>query len=157
MGDRLRKKTGLMEAASATVTRAAARHKVARVPLERTAARPLADNVFKSRPAEHLPCLQDTIAAVEAGPAGLRARSRDWAAKRIAATLASPAQRLGNRCWPSTARPRGLGDLAATARSTLAANGTTLAVLSLDTLARPGGLLDALASSGHRIDGPAWR
>jgi hypothetical protein len=157
MGDRLRKKTVLMESASSTVTKAAARHKVARLPIERTAARPLADSVFNSKPADHLPCLSATIAAVEAGPEGLRARSRDWAAKRIAATLASPTQRLGSDCWPSTVRPSALGDLEASARRSLASLGTTLAVLNLDTLARSGGLLDRLASSGLKVEGPSWR
>jgi hypothetical protein len=35
--------------------------------------------------------------------------------------------------------------------------GTTLAVLNLDTLARSGGLLDRLASSGLKVEGPSWR
>jgi hypothetical protein len=157
MGDRLRKKTGLMEQATTTVAKAAGKHKVARVPLERTAARPLVDSVFQSKPADHLPCLSATLDAVEAGPEGLRARSRDWAAKRISATLASPSQRLGSSCWPSTSNPKDPAQLQATARRTLAAGGTTLAVLNLDTLARPGGLLDALTAAGYQVDGPAWR
>jgi hypothetical protein len=35
--------------------------------------------------------------------------------------------------------------------------GTTLAVVSLDTLARPNGLLAALRAGGYQVDGPAWR
>jgi hypothetical protein len=157
MGDRLRKKTGLMEAATTTVARAGSKHKVARVPLERTAARLLVDDVFNSKPADHLPCLSAVIAAVEAGPEGLRARSRDWAAKRVRATLASPSQRLQGSCWPANLGPSSPASLAAVARSTLNSSGTTLAVLNLDTLARTGGLLDSLSSAGHQVEGPAWR
>lgn len=157
MGDRLRKTTRLMEAATATVAKAAGKHKVPRVPIQRASVRPLVNDVFNSKPADHLSCFSATLDAVEAGPEGLRARSRDWAAKRIQATLRSPSQRLGENCWPSTLNPNGVPELAATARRTLAAGGTTLAVLRLDTLARPGGLLDGLAAAGYRIDGPAWR
>ena len=157
MGDRLRKRTGLMETANAAVTRAASKHKVPRVPIERAAARPLADSIFKSKPADHLPCLSSTLDAVEAGPESLRARSRAWAAKRIPAALASRSQRLGENCWPSTLNPNGFPRLEATARNSLVAGGTTLAVLDLETLARRGGLLDAVAAGGFRIDGPAWR
>jgi hypothetical protein len=157
MGDRLRKSTGLMEAPTTTVNKAAGKHKVARVPLERASVRPLVDDVFNSKPADHLPCLDATIDAVEAGPEGLRTRSRDWASKRIQATLASPSQRLGSSCWPSNLNPNGLTELEGTARRTLTAGGTTLAVLRLEALARAGGLLDGLAAAGYRIDGPAWR
>lgn len=157
MGDRLRKKTGMMEAAQTTVSRAASKHKVQRVPIQRTSARPLVDDVFKSTPAEHLPCLSATISAVEAGPEGLRARSRHWAGRRIAATLASPSQRLSGSCWPSNLNPVGASDLDSVTRRVLATSGTTLAVLNLDTLAQRGGLLDRLQSTGFQVEGPAWR
>ena len=157
MQDRLRKRTGLMEEPTATVSRAASRYKVFRIPIQRVSARPLADNLFRSQPAEHLSCLAAPIAAVEAGPEGLRARSRNWAAKQISATLASPSQRLAGSCWPTNTNPVLLPDLAITARRTLGERGTTLAVVNLDTLARPGGLLDRLHADGFVVVGPAWR
>jgi hypothetical protein len=43
-----------------------------------------------------------------------------------------------------------------TARRSLDIPGTTLAVVNLDTLARAGGLLDALRADGRQVDGPAW-
>lgn len=155
--DRLRKRTGLMEEATTTVARAAGKFKVARVPIQSSSARPLADSLFRSQPTEHLPCLLATIAAVESGPEGLRARSRDWAGKRIQATLAAPSERIGNACWPSNTDPVDPGQLAGLARGMLRAQGTTLAVMELDTLARPGGLLDRLRADGRQVDGPAWR
>lgn len=156
MQDRLRKRTGLMEEATSTVTRAAAKFKVTRVPIARQAARPLADGLFRSQPAEHLPCLIATISAVEAGPESLRARSRNWAGKRIQAALSAPSQRMGASCWPATTKTGDVPNLTSAARGTLAAQGTTLAVLDLDALARPGGLLDTLRSSGLEVAGPAW-
>ena len=157
MQDRLRKRTGLMEEATATVARASAKYKVARVPLERTSARPLTENLFRSQPAEHLPCLRATIAAVEGGPEGLRARSRDWAGKRVQAALAAPSQHMGASCWPRNANPLNQTSLVNTIRRTLAGQGTTLAVVNLEALARGGGLLDVLTAAGFQVTGPAWR
>lgn len=157
MQDRLRKSTGLMEEPAATVSRAAKKYKVARVPIQRTSARPLADSLFRSQPSQHLSCLRSTIAAVEGGPEGLRARSRDWAGKKVQAALAAPSQRMGQSCWPASNSTLNLPDLASTARLTLNVQGTTLAVINLDALARAGGLLDTLQKDGRRVDGPAWR
>jgi hypothetical protein len=157
MQDRLRKRTGLMEGPSTTVSRAAAKFKVARIPIRRAAARPLADSLFKSQPAEHIPCLRATIAAAEDGPGGLRARSQDWAGKRVQAALKAPAQRMGSSCWPVNTGAIDMPNLTGTARTMIGTPGTTLAVVSLDTLARPNGLLDALRAGGYQVDGPAWR
>ena len=158
MQDRLRKRTGLMEAPTATVSRAASRFKVAKVPIQRASAKPLADSVFRSQPVEHLPCLVATIAAVEDGPEGLRQRSRDWAGKRVQAALAAPSQGMGHACWPANTNILDPLRLAGAARRMLDTRGTTLAVLNLETLARPGGgLLDTLRIDGRQVDGPIWR
>ena len=157
MQDRLRKRTGLMEEPTATVSRAAGKYKVTRVPIQRASVRPLADTLFRSQPAEHLPCLVATIAAVEGGPEGLRQRSRDWADKRVQAALAAPSQRMGGSCWPANTNTLDLSHLVGTIRRTLDTQGTTLAVLNLDALARQGGLLDTLRADGRQVDGPTWR
>jgi hypothetical protein len=157
MQDRLRKRTGFMEKPTETVARAASKHKVARLPIQRASARPLMDTVFKSQPADHLPCLVATISAVEGGPEGLRQRSRDWAAKRVQAALSAPSQAMGSACWPATTNVLDPSQLVGTARRTLNTPGTTLAVVNLETLARPGGLLDTLRADGRQVDGPAWR
>jgi hypothetical protein len=157
MQDRLRKRTGLMEEPTATVSRAASKFKVARLPIRRASARPIVDTVFKSQPVEHLPCLVATIAAVESGPEGMRQRSRDWAGKRVRAALAAPGNGMGSACWPANTNVADPALLAETARRSLDTKGTTLAVVSLDTLARPGGLLDTLRADGRQVEGPAWR
>jgi hypothetical protein len=157
MQDRLRKRTGLMEEPATTVSRAASKFKVARVPIQRASARPIADRIFRSQPVEHLPCLVATIAAVEGGPEGLRQRSRDWAGKRVQAALAAPSQGMGRACWPANTSILDPSQLADTARRSLDNRGTTLAVVSLETLARRGGLLDTLHADGRPVDGPTWR
>lgn len=157
MQDRLRKRTGYMEKPTETVARAAGKYKVARVPIQRASARPMADTIFASGPAEHLPCLVATTAAMEAGPEGLRQRSRDWASKKVQAALAAPSQRMANACWPATANIVDRSQITATTRRVLTAQGVTLAVMNLETLARPGGLLDTLQADGRLVEGPAWR
>jgi len=157
MQDRLRKQTGLMEEPTATVSRAASKFKVTRVPIQRSSARPLADTLFRSQPGEHLPCLVATIAAVEGGPEGLRQRSRDWAGKRVQAALAASSQRMGDSCWPANTNTLDFSYLVGTARRTLNTQGTTLAVVNLDALARQGGLLDVLRADGRKVEGPTWR
>ena len=154
----LRRETRMMRDASEIVSRASLKHKVRRVPIRTVKARPVAEILFRSRPAQHLPCLHASIRLTEEGPAGLRARSHAWANKRIPAVLASTAEEVERQCFPSGfVDGPGLGDLVATSRRLLAGSGTTLAVLSLDSAARGGGLLDQLSAAGYRIDGPAWR
>lgn len=157
MQDRLRKQTGLMEEPTATVSRAASKSRVKKLPIQRASARPVADTLFRSRPMEHLPCLTATIAAVESGPEGLRQRSRDWAGKKVQAALAAPSQGVGKACWPTSMNALDPVQLAGTARRSLGTPGTTLAVVNLDALARSGGLLDTLRSEGHQVEGPTWR
>jgi hypothetical protein len=157
MQDRLRKQTGLMEEPTATVSRAASKLKVRKLPIQRASARPLADTLFRSQPIEHLRCLTTTIAAVESGPEGLRQRSQDWAGKKVRAALAAPSQGIGKACWPTSMNAPDPSHLAGMARQSLGTFGTTLAVVSLDALARSGGLLDTLRSEGFQVDGPTWR
>ena len=157
MQDRLRKRTGIMEEPTATVSRAASKYKVVRVPIQRASARPFADAIFRSQPVEHLPCLVATIAAVESGPEGLRQRSRDWAGKKVQAALSAPGQGFEKACWPANTNSLDLSQLAGSARRSLETPGTTVAVVNLETLARPGGLLDTLRADGRQVDGPDWR
>ncbi|QIL02164.1 hypothetical protein G7078_04760 [Sphingomonas sinipercae] len=157
MQDRLRKQTKLMEGPVTTVARAASKYKVPRVAIDRTSASYMLGSVFASQPAEHLPCLRATIGALEAGPDGLRKRSRDWANKQVQASLAAPASALGQSCWPSNTRLPASATLFNRAVGALHARGTTLAVLKLNALASNGGLLDRLRASGFQIEGPAWR
>lgn len=127
-------------------------------PITRGKAKPVVKDLFASSPEEHVPCLLDSIAAAEAGPAAVQARSDAWAARRVKEVLASPAEGFHNSCWPHGA---GLGpsrdDLVAQMRGLLAEKGVTVAVLGLRTLAESGGILDSLQAAGYDIQGPEWK
>lgn len=153
----LRRDTRMMRDASEIVSRTALKHKVPRVPIRTLKARPVADVLFNSRPSQHVPCLRAAIRMVEEGPAALRARSHDWANKRIPPVLASASAQADRVCFPSGfIDGPSVEDITATARRALGGSGTTLAVLSLDSVAQRGGVLDRLKAAGYRIDGPEW-
>lgn len=157
MQGRLRKQTGMMEKPTVTVARAADKYKVTRMPIDRVSVRPLAETLFRSQPAEHVPCLRATIGAVEAGPGNMRTRSHAWANKQVQAALRAPGSAMSRTCWPVQTMPQDIAPLAERSRAVLRGQGITLAVLNLDTLARDGGLLDELRQSGLQVEGPAWR
>jgi hypothetical protein len=127
-------------------------------PITRGKAKPVVKDLFASSPTEHVPCLVDSIAAAEAGPAAVQARSDAWAARRVKEVLASPAEGFHNSCWPHGA---GLGpsrdDLVAQMRQLLREKGVTVAVLGLRSLAESGGILDSLQAAGYDIQGPEWK
>jgi uncharacterized protein YbaP (TraB family) len=153
--DALRDRTRMGPDARKIVDQAVRKHKVRRLPIARGETRALANTLFGSTPASHVPCLVDTLAMAEAGTAGLRQRSQDWARQRIQRVLAAAAERPGRSCWPASSKPQ--GDLLLTARQALRSGGTTVAVIELDSLARPGALLHDLVAAGFKLDGPDWR
>jgi uncharacterized protein YbaP (TraB family) len=132
--------------------------KLAVDPIAKSKAKPVVKDLFASQPAEHVPCLIDSIAAAEAGPAAVQARSDAWAARRVPEVLASPADKVFSSCWPAGA---GIGlapqELLAQMRELLDEEQVTLAVLGLRTLAETGGILDGLQAAGYDIQGPAWK
>jgi uncharacterized protein YbaP (TraB family) len=137
---------------------AARKHKLAGVvPVERSRARPVVKDLFASTPEEHLPCLEAAIAAAEAGPAAVQARSDAWAARRVPEVLASPADPVYQSCWPSGIFAEREADLLEQMKRLLAEPQVTMAVLGLRTLAEPGGILDGLQAAGFDIQGPVWR
>jgi DNA-binding Lrp family transcriptional regulator len=139
------------------VRRAVKEFKLTLVPMERSKARPLVKDLFASTPQEHLPCLEAAIAVAEAGPAGIQARSDAWAARRVPEVIASPADRVNVHCWPTAEIVEPGADLAAEMKQLLAEPQVTVAVLSLRSLAEPGGVLDGLEAAGFDIQGPAWK
>ncbi|MET1111498.1 MAG: TraB/GumN family protein [Allosphingosinicella sp.] len=132
--------------------------KVAVDPIAKSKAKPVVKDLFASLPAEHVPCLIDSIAAAEAGPAAVQARSDAWAARRVREVLASPADKVFSSCWPAGI---GIGpspeELLAQMRALLDEDEVTVAVLGLRTLAETGGILDRLEAAGFDIQGPAWK
>jgi uncharacterized protein YbaP (TraB family) len=145
--------------ASQVARRIAKKQRIHIAPLAETAAKPLAAELFRSRPEDHVRCLMDAVALVEAGPAAVRERSDAWAERRIPASLGSVAERVYGSCWPagSTFDVTPERGLTRSIRQLLDGPRLTVAMVSLSSLARPDGVLDELARSGVLIDGPAWR
>ncbi|HEX8482088.1 MAG TPA: TraB/GumN family protein [Allosphingosinicella sp.] len=137
---------------------AAKKHKLAEVvPVQRSKAKPVVKDLFASTPQEHLPCLEAAITLAEAGPAAIQARSDAWAARRVREVLASPADAVWERCWPSGVFAERNAELLPQMKQLLAEPQVTVAVLSLRRLAERGGLLDGLEAAGFDIQGPAWK
>lgn len=127
-------------------------------PIAKSKARPVVKDLFASTPEEHVPCLRASIAAAEAGPAAVQARSDAWAARRVQEVLASPMEKVFASCWPAGEDFMASRDeLLAQMRHLLSEKQVTMAVLQLRTLAETGGILDALEAAGYDIQGPAWK
>ena len=151
-------KTGYGPALSTYVRRTVKKNKLKLVPIPRAQARPLADALFKTSPRRHVPCLMDAVTLVEAGAGAIKARSDAWAARRVPEVLRSPAEKVTISCQPFGDAPgNAVDDLRRTVRGLMADRRTTLAVISLDTLARPGGILDDLVAAGFEVTGPRWK
>jgi uncharacterized protein YbaP (TraB family) len=139
------------------VRRAIKEYKLTLVPIEKSKVKPLVKDLFASTPQEHLPCLDASIALAEAGPAAVQARSDAWAARRIPEVLASPADRFEAVCWPTAEIVEPGSELIGEMKQLLAEPQVTMAVLTLRSLAEPGGVLDGLQAAGFDIQGPAWK
>ena len=145
--------------ASEFVTRTARKHKLKLVPIAQAKAKPLAEELFTARPESHIPCLMDAVTMAEAGPAAVKARSDAWAQRRVPNVINSPAEKVYQSCWPAGSKhdidPS--SGLLPTMRRLLATSGVTVAVVSLDSLAQNGGILDDLKAAGYDVRGPRWR
>ncbi len=139
------------------VRRAVRQHDLTMVPIRKSKAKPLVKDLFASSPEEHLPCLAAAIAMAEAGPAAVQARSDAWAARRVPEVIASPADPVYQNCWPATELLESSGELTDEMKLLLTEPPVTVAVLTLHSLADPGGVLDGLQAAGFDIQGPAWK
>lgn len=149
----------LAPAADAYVRRVAKKKELAMVPLARGNSKSVISDFFASDPATHIPCLIDAIALAEAGPGAIKARSDAWADRKVAIAVRSVAGRMEQSCFPEgsrfeRARQNGLHGVI---RELLTEPRITVAVLTLDSLAVPDGVLDRLSAEGHDVRGPAWR
>lgn len=152
--------------ANVYVRRYLKRNEAKAVPVARSTLKELTAEFFGSDPREHVACLMDTVRIAEAGEAGIRARAeaRDrrsaaWAARRVPEALEAGALDEQRSCWPRGSRLERSREASVgpTIRSLLDDPRPTLAVVSLDTLARHGGVLDDLAAAGFDVRGPRWR
>ena len=120
----------------------------------------LLDNLQAAPPESHIPCLEATMSATEAGQDIITERGEAWRGFDVPGVMANPLEIALGQCWP-WADPE-LGeeirahwvDAIAEAAS---ADGVTMAVVPLRVLAESGGVLDQLESQGFDIGGPDWR
>jgi len=152
--------------ADAYVRRYLDRNKAKEVPLAKAKLKAVTTEFFASAPRTHVPCLMDYVARVEAGEDGLRARAEArrrrsvaWAERRVPAALTASADERRASCWPVGGQLEQERDasLVPAIRNLMSGSQRALAVVSLDTLARPGGVLDALVAAGFDVRGPRWR
>ncbi len=140
------------------VERAVKAYKIRRVPIDKRKARPLVDELFKSPPQRHVPCLDAAISLAEAGPGAFSERSRHWAARRIPEALLSPANRVEALCWPAgTGAAPTTNEISATATRILRGSQVTVAVVPIRYLGGGSGVLQTLQVAGFAISGPQWR
>lgn len=149
-------KPGYGPPASQVVHRAVRKHKIKMVPIGTARIKSVAGDFFSTPAKAYVPCLINSIALVEAGPGAVKARSVAWAQRRVVDVLRSPANKVWDSCQPPALDKIPRGDLRVQVRSLLAQPQLTVAVVELDTLAQPGGVLDGLVNAGFDVRGPRW-
>ncbi|OYY76227.1 MAG: hypothetical protein B7Y43_16150 [Sphingomonas sp. 28-62-20] len=152
--------------ANAYVRRFVRKNKSKEIPLAQASVKEITADFFGSDPRTHMACLMDAVTLVEAGPAGIQARtnafaarSAAWAARRVPEALAARTDNGRRSCWPEGGRfdLAQEASLRPTVRGLMTKSEVTLAVLSLDSLAERGGILDDLVAAGFDVSGPRWR
>lgn len=105
----------------------------------------------------------DVVTLVEGGAPGMRARadarvarSEAWAARRVPDALVARADGRQQSCWPkgSPVEQALEASLSPTVHGLMSDTQVTLAVMSLDSLAELGGVLDDLVAAGLDVRGP---
>lgn len=118
------------------------------------------DNLITAPPETWRPCVEASIAAAEAGPAGNAARIDAWRRLKVPEVLATPLDQALYLCWPSgdpEIAPLLRTQWAEAVQQALSEPGVTMGVAPLRLLAEPGGVLDQLEAQGLDIVGPAWK
>lgn len=160
--DRRKYETG----ADGYVRRYLRKHGEKEVPLAQGNLKDLTAEFFSSAPRAHVACLMEAVTLVEAGEAGAQARAaaRDarstaWAARRVPDALKAKPEGGQRSCWPKGSRMEQVREasLSPAIRDLMGGSQVTLAVLTLETLAKPGGVLDDLAAAGFDVRGPRWK
>jgi hypothetical protein len=107
-------------------------------------------------PRDHVSCLAAAARFAKAGPEAFQARSSAWVTRRVRDVVNSPAEQAYVTC-AKVVRNNDDAQIQASILSVLRQPVTTVAVIELSTLARSGGILDAVAAAGFDISGPAWK
>ncbi len=115
------------------------------------------------RPAVEDACVAAGLATVETGLPRLVERARAWATGDVERMQSLPEPPEVNGCRDAVGADAGAGDLLALIRRTmldamtrhLQAGGTTVAVVNIDLLLEPKGVLDTLRARGYRVEAPS--
>ncbi len=151
---------GRNRGAADAVRRAAREARVGGEPVGIVRGDEMIDNLITQPPQTYLPCLQASIRAAEAGPAGAAARLDAWRSLKVPEVLATPLDQAVSLCWPwgdPEIAPVLRGQWADAAKLALTRPGVTMGVAPLRVLAEPGGVLDQLEAQGLDVEGPIWR
>ncbi|MEM8726087.1 MAG: TraB/GumN family protein [Pseudomonadota bacterium] len=127
---------------------------------ERFRGEDLLDDLADAPPESHIPCLEATMSAAEAGPAIIEQRGADWRKYDVPAVMDNPLEIALGRCWPWADEELGediRGQWTGMIEEAAQADGVTLAVVPLRVLAEEQGVLDLLEGRGYTIFGPDWR
>jgi len=127
---------------------------------ERFRGEDLLDDLADAPPESHIPCLEATMSAAEAGPGIIDQRGADWRKFDVPAVMANPLEIALGKCWPWADEELGediRGQWTGMIEQAAAADGVTLAVVPLRVLAEDKGVLDQLETRGYVIFGPDWQ
>ena len=142
------------------------KNKAKRVPLARIDFKALMRQYFAIPARAHVPCMMGAVGAAEAGAAGVEARwkahaarSAAWAARRVPEALAATVDNWAGSCWPlgTSIEAKWEASHSSTVRGLLNRPQVTVAVMSLNSLGKPGGVLDDLVAAGFEVRGPRWK
>jgi uncharacterized protein YbaP (TraB family) len=122
----------------------------------------LLDALKTLQPATENTCVQASLVTVEKDLPRLMERARAWATGNVERIRSLPEPAEVDACLAALDSGAATGDLIERVRRTwletmekyLRSGGTTLAVVNMDLLLRPGGLLDALRAKGYEVDAP---
>lgn len=122
---------------------------------------------FRNEPLADLECFERTIERLESDLDLMRVRANAWSTGDVARLRALAPVDQASACIAvvmnsQVARERGYADLPertaaawlAAAEAALERNASTVAVLSIDRLLRPGGYLDQLRARGYAVEDP---
>lgn len=155
--DAAKGKRGYGPGAGEYVEKTARKYKLKRVPITSYKAKPILRDFFASPPKNYVPCLLSAATLAEAGPGAVKAHSDAWAQRRVPDVLASPAEKAAETCSPKNWGLIPNTDLRPQIRRLMTEPQLTVAVVSIGSLARPGGILDDLSAAGFEIQGPRWK
>lgn len=162
----VRSKAKMAPGADAYVRRFVAKNKAKRVPLAKIDFKAVMAEFFRTAPRAHVACMMDAVTLAEAGSAGTRARSNAvaarsaaWAARRVPEALAAKPDFGEGSCWPNGTRFETAQEASLSPKvgGLLNKAQVTLAVISLESLGEPGGVLDDLVAAGFDVRGPRWK